>query len=181
MAIKCGACKLTHLTLAEVKACFSGERSFPRDCRHQLPPLWCTLCSRRRGWNWSPVFEARYEGKCRYCATWIEEGDLVRKRGSTVAHPGCVEDPARAATAPTLYWLDGDALGSPDWVVAAAITAGWDARIDQWLVEARLLELDLTEEMWEQLLADIDDDEMLGLLLTETLSDPDAITVELEE
>lgn len=180
MAIKCGSCQLAHDTVAQVKACFSGERSFPRECSHMLPPLWCSVCSRRRGWNWSKPFVARFAAPCRYCETWIEDGDLIRKRGSNVAHPGCVEDPAAGQPAPTLYWLDGDALGSPDWTIAAAGMDLWDARIDQWLVEARRLELETTWPMWEQLLSDIDDDEMMGLLLTETLSDPDALTVELE-
>lgn len=153
--MKCGACKQGHASIAQVKACYSGENAFPEACRHGLPPMQCSMHRGRKA-NWSQRFHLRWPTKCFFCKQWMEEGDIGYKRYSLIAHGGCIEDPGAGLQDPTLYWLDGDALGIPDYESIPASLRDVVEPIDMALMRlATLIADETTTELIEDLALDM--------------------------
>ena len=113
--MKCGNCKSDHPSVVEVKRCFASSTFYTRPCKHELAPHTCVCQRTHKPWNWSQRFHLKYGTKCCYCREWMEPGDIAHIRGTRIAHGPCIEDPAAYDLPTTLYWMDGDALGIPDY------------------------------------------------------------------
>lgn len=173
--MKCGNCKASHESVAEVKRCFASSTFYTRPCKHELAPHTCVCQRAFKPWNWSRPFHVKYATKCRYCKQWLEEGDMACKRGLSIAHPECVEDPARNDQPTTLYWLDGDALGIPDYGNIPSNTDILMSVADVLLAEAVAAARETTPQLFHVLLIELGDEmwdlwaDHLGILEEEEL------------
>lgn len=156
--MKCGNCKSDHPSVVEVKRCFASSTFYTRPCKHELAPHTCVCQRSFKPWNWSQRFHLKYGTKCCFCKEWMESGDIAHIRGTRIAHGECIADPAAYDLPSTLYWMDGDALGIPDYGNVPSNEELLLAAADLLLEEGIAIAKETTVEMFDVLLEDLGDD-----------------------